>query len=102
MLIRVRPTDPSREAVSRQIDDQIYCDDFSWHFGADEGDSSELVPFSVTTRETVIHNQQQSELHGAQSNQVETAIEVEDQGIDNNESVFGEDTSIDKLSRRFT
>ncbi|MEK7774426.1 MAG: hypothetical protein AAB305_00895 [Candidatus Zixiibacteriota bacterium] len=100
--MRVRPTDPSREAVSRQNDDQIYCDDFSWHFGADEDDSAEPAPFLMITRETVIHNQQQSELHTPQPNQNGTAIEVEDQGIDNNESVFGEDNSIDKRSRRFT
>ena len=87
MLIRVRPTDPSREAVSRQNDDQIYCDDFSWHLGNDEDNSAEPEPFLSITRETVIHNQQLSVLHIPQPNQNETAIEVENQGIDNNERV---------------
>lgn len=102
MLTRVRPTDTGREVVSHQNDFPIYCDDFCWHCGTDEDESSQPEPSTTTIRETVIHNQQQPALHTPKSSRLMTSIEVEDQGIDINEKVFGNLERLDKSTRRIT
>jgi hypothetical protein len=102
MLTRVRPTDTGREAVSHQHDFPIYCDDFCWHCGTDDDESSLPEPDSTTIRETVIPNNQQPALHTPKSSRPMTSIEVEDQGIDIKKSVFGNLERLDKSTRRIT